>query len=123
MVGLMDVIDEDEELIYLDDDTPATASQKKNLALQSTETIVELAVGKGENSGLRAHDPINLDSLEAEKPEAGQSISPPPILKDDRGSMMDISKENVASPAKDTLALQLEKAGSLFDLSLSFSFL
>jgi hypothetical protein len=67
---------------------------------------------------LKAHD-----SSEAEKPKAGQSRSPPPILKDDRGSMMDISEEDAASAAKDTLALQLEKAGSLFDLSLSFSFL
>jgi hypothetical protein len=35
---------------------------------------------------------------------------------------MEISEENIVPPAKDTLVLQLEKAGLLFDLSLSFSF-
>jgi hypothetical protein len=33
VAGLMDVIDEDEELSYLDKDTLATASQEENLAL------------------------------------------------------------------------------------------
>jgi hypothetical protein len=122
VAGLMDVIVEDEELSYLDDDSPASASKKKSPALKTTEAIVEHATGKGESSGLEARDPIDLDSPEAEKPAADQSRSLPPALKDDGGSVMEISEENVASPAKDTLVLQLEKAGSLFGLSLSFSF-
>jgi hypothetical protein len=47
VAGLMDVIDEDEELSYLDDDMPTMASQKENLALQSTEIVIEPAAGKG----------------------------------------------------------------------------
>jgi hypothetical protein len=116
----MDVIDEDEELCYLDDDAPATASKDKSLALKTTEAIVELATGKGESSGLEARDPIVLDSSEAEGPTADQSRSPPTALKDDGGSVMEISEENVVSHGKDALVLQLEKAGSLFDLLLSF---
>jgi hypothetical protein len=88
--------------------------------LPTTEIIVEPAAGKGESSGLKAQDPIDLDSPEAKKPEAGQSRSPPPTLKDDGGLMMDVSEERVGLPAKDVLALQLEKAGSLFVLPLPF---
>jgi hypothetical protein len=118
----MDVIDEEEELSYLDDDAPATASKDKSPALKTTAAIVEPATGKGESSGLEARDPIDLDSPEAEEPATNQSRSPPPALKDDGGSVMEISEENVVPPAKDTLVLQLEEAGLLFDLSLSFSF-
>jgi hypothetical protein len=55
--------------------------------------------------GLKANDPIDLDSPKAEKPKAGQSRSPPQVLKDDGGSMMDNSEESAASPAKDPLPL------------------
>jgi hypothetical protein len=116
----MDVIDEDEELSYLDDDTPTAASQDEKLALQSTETVVEPTAGKGESLGLKVHDPIDFNSSDAEKPEACQSGSLHPVLKDDGGSMMDISEENAASLSKDTHTLQLEKASSFFNLSLSF---
>jgi hypothetical protein len=123
VAGLIDVIDEDEELNYLDDDTPATASKEKSPALKTIEAINEPVASKGESSGLEARDPIDLDFPEAEKPAADQSRSPPPALKDDGGSVMEISEGNTASPAKDTRVLQLEKAGALFDLSLCFSFL
>jgi hypothetical protein len=111
VAGLMDVIDEDEELSYLDDGAPATTSQEKDLALKMTEIASEPAVDKGEGSGLKAHDPIVLGSPEAEKVEPNQSRSPPPVLKDDRRSTMDISEGNITSPSQDALALELEKIG------------
>jgi hypothetical protein len=106
VAGLMDVIDEDEELNYLDDDTPAMGSQEKDFALKTTEIIIEPVADKGESSGLKAHNP---------------SRSPPPVLKDDGGLMMNISEENIALAATDALALQLEKTGSPFDSLLTFS--
>jgi hypothetical protein len=105
VAGLMDVIDEDEELSYLDDGAPATTSQEKNLALKMTKIASEHAADKGEGSDLKAHEPIVLVSPEAEKVEANQSRSPPPVLKDDRRSMMDISEGNIASPSQDALTL------------------
>jgi hypothetical protein len=115
----MDVIDEDEELSYLDDGAPATASQEKNLALKTIEIAFEPAADRGGNSGLQAHYPIDLSSPEAEKVEVNQSRSPPPVLKDNGKSTMDISEGNIASSAQDTLALQLEKTGSPFDSPLT----
>jgi hypothetical protein len=119
VAGLMDVIDKDEELSYLDDGVPAAASQEKNLVLKTSEVAFEPAADKGGSSGLRAHDPIDLSSPEAEKVEVNQSRSPPPVLKDNGKSTMDISEGNIASSAQDTLALQLEKTGSPFDSPLT----
>jgi hypothetical protein len=119
VAGLMDVIHEDEEWSYLDDGAPATTSQEKKLALKTSEVASEPAADKGGSSGLRAHDPIDLSSPEAEKVEANQSRSLPPVLKDDGKSTMDISEGNIASSAQDTLALQLEKTGSPFDFLLT----
>jgi hypothetical protein len=116
----MDVIDEDEELSYLDDGAPATASQEKNLALKTIEIAFEPAADRGGNSGLQAHYPIDLSSPEAEKVEENQSRSLPPILKDDGKSTMDISEGNMVSSAQDALAFYLEKTGSPFDSLLTF---
>jgi hypothetical protein len=60
VAGLMDVIHEDEELNYLDGDTPAMGSQEKDFALKTTEIIIEHVADKGESSGLKAHNPIDL---------------------------------------------------------------
>jgi hypothetical protein len=119
VAGLMDVIDEDEELSYLDDGAPTTTSQEKNLTLKTSELAFESAADKGGSSDLRDHDPIDLSSPKAEKVEANQSRSQPLALKDDGRSTMDISEGNIASSAQDTLALQLEKTGLPFDLLLT----
>jgi hypothetical protein len=119
VAGLMDMIDKVEELSYLDDGAPATSPQEKDLVLKTTEIVSEPAAEKGKGSGLKAHDPIVLGSPKGEKLEANQSRSPPPALKDDGRSTMDISKGDITPPAQDTLALQLEKIGSPFDLLLT----
>jgi hypothetical protein len=110
----MDMIDEDEELNFIDDDIPAAASKEKISDLKTIEATIKTATGKSENSGLEPRDPIDLDSSKAEKPAADQSRSPPPALGDDDGSAMDISRGDAAPLAKDTHVLQLEKACALF---------
>jgi hypothetical protein len=77
MARLMDVIDKDEELNYIDDETPAEASKEKSPYLKTIEATIESAIGKGESSGLKPRDQIDLDYSEAEKPAADQSRSPP----------------------------------------------
>jgi hypothetical protein len=54
----MDVIDEDEELNYIDDGTPMETIGKENPALKTIEARVNPATEKGQSSGLQPHDPI-----------------------------------------------------------------
>jgi hypothetical protein len=76
VVGLIDMIDEDEELSYIDDGTPTETSKKESSALKIFDAKTKSTMGKGESSGLKLHDPIDLDPSEAEKPTADQSRSP-----------------------------------------------
>jgi hypothetical protein len=64
----MDMIDEDEELNFIDDDIPTAASKEKISDLKTIEATIKTATGKGENSGLEPRDPIDLDSSKAENP-------------------------------------------------------
>jgi hypothetical protein len=71
----------------------------------------ESAMGPGENSGLKPHDPINLDSSEDEDPAAGQSRSPPAMMGDVDESTAEATEEDATPPMKEANVLQLEKAG------------
>jgi hypothetical protein len=68
-------------------------------------------MGPGENSGLILHDPIDLDSSEAERAATGQSRSPPPVLGDINESTAEATGEGAAPLNKETNVFQLEKAG------------
>jgi hypothetical protein len=68
-------------------------------------------MGPGEDSGLKTHDPIDLDSSEAERAVAGQSHSPQQVLGDVNESTAEATGENAAPLMKETNVLQLEKAG------------
>jgi hypothetical protein len=76
VVGFIDMIDEDEELSYIDDGTPTETTKKESSALKIFDAKTKSTMGKGESSGLKLHDPIDLDPSEAEKPTADQSRSP-----------------------------------------------
>jgi hypothetical protein len=111
VAGLVDVIDETKELCYIDDDTPVETVKKESSALKIFDAKTESAMGQGESSGLKPHDSINLDSPEAEKPAAGQSRSPPPMLGDADKSAAETTGVDTTPLIKDTNVLQLEKAG------------
>jgi hypothetical protein len=113
VAGLMDVIDEDEELYYIYDGIPAETLKKESSTLKTIEAKADAATGKGENSGLEPHDSIDLDSFEAERPAADQSRSPPPTLEDAERLAMEITGGGAAPLIKDANVLQLEKAGTL----------
>jgi hypothetical protein len=53
IAGLVDVIDETEELSYIDDDTPAEATKKERSALEVLDDQNECVMGPGENLGLK----------------------------------------------------------------------
>jgi hypothetical protein len=109
----MDAIDEDEELYYIDDGIPTETSKEESSALKTIESKTDSATGKGENSDLKPHDPIDLDSSEAKRPMADQSRLPPLMLGDAKRSAMEIIRGDVAPLIKDANVLQLEKVGAL----------
>jgi hypothetical protein len=111
VAGLMDVTDETEELCYIDDDTPTEAAKKESSDLKVLDDQNESAISSGEGSGLKPHEPIDLDPSEAEKPAAGQSRSPPPVLGDVDTSTTEATGEDAAPLLKETNVLQLEKEG------------
>jgi hypothetical protein len=71
VASLVDVIDETKEFCYINDDTPAEAAKKESSALKILDDQNESAMGPGESSGLKTHDPIDLDSSKAEKTRGG----------------------------------------------------
>jgi hypothetical protein len=113
VAGLMDVVDEDEELNYIDDGTPMETSGKESPALKTVEAKDDPAMDKGQSPVLEPHDPIDLDSTEAERPAADQSKSPPPMLEGPESSAVEITGDDIAPLVKDNNVLQLEKAGAL----------
>jgi hypothetical protein len=82
VAGLVDVVDETEELCYIDDDVPSAANDQEISALEPRDDSKETAMGPSENSGLKAQDPIDLDPPEIEKSTANASRSPPPVSDD-----------------------------------------
>jgi hypothetical protein len=110
VTGLVDMIDETEQLCYIDD-TLAEAMEKESSALKILDDQNESTMGPGESSGLKPHDPINFDSSEAEKPAAVQSCSPLAVLGDVDESTAEATGEDAAPPMRETNVLQLEKAG------------
>jgi hypothetical protein len=94
VAGLVDVIDEMEELCYINDEVPAKTVEKESSALKILEGQNESAMGPGENSGLNPQDPIDLDPSEAEKPAAGESRSPLPVLGDIDKSTTEATEED-----------------------------
>jgi hypothetical protein len=83
--SLMDVIDEDEELNYIDNGTPMETSEKEHPVLKSDKAKVDPAIGEGQSSGLKPNDPLDLDSSDVEKPTENQSRSPPPGWQKQKG--------------------------------------
>lgn len=73
VTGLMDVIDDTEELYYIDNGTPMETSEKNPSVSMFDEARVNLSEDKGQGAGLKAGDPIELCELEIEKPEENPS--------------------------------------------------
>jgi hypothetical protein len=109
--GLMDVIDEDEELCYIDDGTPMEVSEKNPSTLKPDEARIYPVSGEGQRSGLKSSDAINLGSSEAERPMENQSRSSPPSFEEAERPVEKTTGFDAILDPKNDDTLQLEKAG------------
>jgi hypothetical protein len=119
--GLVDVVDETEELCYIDDDVPSAAKDQEIFALEPRADPKETTMRSSENLELQAQDPINLDPPEIEKSVANASRSPPPVLDDINQAAAKAAGETAPLLATETNVLQLEDARALFKLVDDFS--
>jgi hypothetical protein len=88
VAGLVDVIDEAEELCYIDDDIPV---EKPTICLPHSvlegdktkgKGMIEEAPEKGQRSGLKADNPIELEAVNIEQPSLKLPLSPRVSLDD-----------------------------------------
>jgi hypothetical protein len=113
VAGLVDVIDETEELCYIDDDDAPLATKNEEVsALGPRDSPKETTMGSSEGSGLKSQDPIDLDPSETERPVENASRSPPPVSNDINKTTTKAAGEKAALLAADTNVLQLEDAGA-----------
>jgi hypothetical protein len=113
VAGLVDVVDESEELCYIDDDVPSVAKDQEISALEPRDDPKEAVMGPSESSGLKPQDPIDLDPPEIERSAENVSRSPPPVLDDINKVAAKAAGENAPLLATETNVLQLEDAGVL----------
>jgi hypothetical protein len=121
VAGLVDVVDESEDLCYIDDDAALVVKSSDAPLPQPQCDSVVVAVNLGESSGAKARDPIDLDAPEAGESAAHGSRSPPPV-SDDLDPAAAKAADGVApEPATTPTVLQLEDAGMMFLLRGGFS--
>jgi hypothetical protein len=120
VAGLVDVVDESEDLCYIDDDAALVVkSSDAPLPRPQCDSVV-VAVDLGEGSGAKAQDPIDLDAPEAGESAAHASRSPPPV-SDDLDPAAARADDGIApEPARTPNVLQLEDAGMTFLLRGGF---
>jgi hypothetical protein len=98
VTGLVDVVDETEELCYIDDDVPSTAKDQEISTLEPRDDAKETAMGLSESSGLKSQDPIDLDPLEIERSAENTSRSPPLVSDDINEMPAKAAGENAVTP-------------------------
>jgi hypothetical protein len=114
VTGLMDVVDETEELCYIDDDDAPSATKDQEIStLGPRDGLKETMMGPNESSGLKSQDPIDLDPSETKRPVESASCLPPPVSNDINETTTKAAGGKAALLAMDTNVLQLEDAGAL----------
>jgi hypothetical protein len=121
VAGLVDVVDETEDLCYIDDDATLAIRDSEIPALQPQSNPEETAMNPGKSSGLKAQDPIDLDALEIEESTAHSSRSPPPVSDDLNKAAAKAAEEITPVPAMTANIFQLEDAGMILLLEDDFS--
>jgi hypothetical protein len=82
VAGLVDVVDESEDLCYIDDDATLAVKDSEAPPLQPQSNPESAAMNPGKSSGLKAQDPIDLDAPKIEESATHASRSPPPVSDD-----------------------------------------
>jgi hypothetical protein len=121
VAGLVDVVDESEDLCYIDDDAALVVRSSDAPPPQPQGDSMVVAVNLGECSGVKAQDLIDLDAPEVGEPAAHASRSPPPV-SDDLDPVAARAADGITQePATTPNVLQLEDAGMMFLLRNGFS--
>jgi hypothetical protein len=121
VAGLVDVVDESEDLCYIDDDTTLAVRDSEVPTSQPQSNPEDAAMNPGKSSGLKAQDPIDLDALEIEESAAHASRLPPPVLDDLNQATAKAAEETTPVPAMTSNVFQLEDAGMILLLKDNFS--
>jgi hypothetical protein len=121
VAGLVDVVDESEDLCYIDDDATLAAKDSEVPTLQPQSNPEGAAMNPGESLGLRAQNPIDLDAPKIEESAAHSSRSPPPVSDDLYQAAAKAANETTPVPVMTSNVLQLEDAGMILLLKDSFS--
>jgi hypothetical protein len=121
VAGLVDVVDDSEDLCYIDDDATLAVKDSEAPPLQPQSDPEGAAVNPGEGSGVKAQDPIDLDAPEVEESAAHASRAPPPVSDDLYQAAAKAADETTPVPVMTSNVLQLEDAGMMLLLRYSFS--
>jgi hypothetical protein len=121
VAGLVDVVDESEDLCYIDYASTLAIRDSEVPTLQPQSNPEETAMNPGESSGLKAQDPIDLDAPEIAESAAHASRSPPPVSDDLNEAAAKAAEETTPVPAMTTNVFQLEDAGMILFLEDDFS--
>jgi hypothetical protein len=119
--GLVDVVDESEDLCYIDDDATLAAKESDAPPPQPQGNPEGAALSLGAGSGAKAQDLIVLEAPEVEKSAAYASRSPLPTSDDFLPAAAKAANEIIPMPAMTSNVLQLEGAGMMLLLKDSFS--
>jgi hypothetical protein len=121
VAGLVDVVDESEDLCYIDDDTTLVIKDSEIPTLQPQSYLEDTAMNSGESSGLKAQDPIDLDAPGIGESAAHASRSSPPVSDDLNEVAAKAAEETTPVPAMTSNVFQLEDAGMILLLKYNFS--
>jgi hypothetical protein len=121
VAGLVDVVDESEDLCYIDDDTTLVVKSSDAPLPQPQGDSVVVALNLGGGSGAKAQDPIDLDAPEVGESAAHASRSPPPVSDDLDPAAARAADDITPEPVTIPNVLQLEDAGMMFLLRDGFS--
>jgi hypothetical protein len=121
VAGLVDVVDESEDLCYIDYASTLAIRDSEVPTLQPQSNPEETAMNPGESSGLKAQDPIDMDAPEIEESAAHASRSPPPVSDDLNEAAAKAAEETTPVSAMTTNVFQLEDVGMILFLEDDFS--
>jgi hypothetical protein len=121
VAGLVDVVDESEDLCYIDDDVALEVKSTDVPLPQPQGSLAVVAADLGEGSGAKAQDPINLDALVAGESAAHVSRSPPPVSDDLDPAAAKAADGIALEPSTTPSVLQLESASMMFLFRSGFS--
>jgi hypothetical protein len=121
VAGLVVVVDETEDLCYIDDDATLAIRDQEIPVLQPQSDPEETAMDPSKSSGLKAQDPIDLDPPEIEGSAAHAPCSPPPVSDDLNEVAAKAAEEITSVLVMTTNVFQLEDVGAILLLEDDFS--